>query len=245
MVQGKQHLLDSLCETYRVNTPQDNVIRELIIRTFNPFIDNNGEGIEFGCSDGYMTELLSPILNRLDVVEGSAKFITMAKERKLKNVEFYHSLFEDFSTSTKYDYIFATYILTHVDNDISFLKQLRILLKPRGLIFIVVPNNRVLSRQLALHMGLINDLSFLTDNDINHGHKRSYDRKALNHSLSQAGLRSIAEGGVMLKPLADFQMDMLYEAKILQEQHIKGLYKLGHEYPDLCSGLYSVCSFED
>ncbi|MCC2645705.1 MAG: Methyltransferase type 12, partial [Burkholderiales bacterium] len=165
MAQGKQLFLDNLCETYRVNTPQDNVIRELIIRTFTPFIDNDKEGIEFGCSDGYMTELLSPLLNRLDVVEGSAKFITFAKERKLKNVEFHHSLFEEFSASTKYDYIFTTYILTHIDDDISFLKQLRNLLKPKGLIFTLVPNNRVLSRQLALHMGLIKDLSSLTDND--------------------------------------------------------------------------------
>jgi hypothetical protein len=48
----------------------------------------------------------------------------------------------------------------------------------------------------------------------------------------------------MLKLLADFQLDQLYEAGILGDAQVDGLYKLGLEYPDLCGSLFAVCDTE-
>jgi hypothetical protein len=94
---------------------------------------------------------------------------------------------------------------------------------------------------MARHMGIIEDLFGLTKNDINHGHRRVYDRQKLSQDLARAGLVEVAQGGLMLKPLADFQMDAMYNAGIIGESQVEGMYKLGLEYPDLAGSIFSVC----
>lgn len=237
--------LDNISSTYTCNKPQDNFMRKLVVETFKPFLNNKDKGLELGCSDGFMTEFLAKELECLEVVEGSKNFINLAKKRNLKNITFHHCLFEEFinnNSSAKFDKIFASYILTHVEDDYNLLNKLKSLLAANGLLFIVVPNSHVLSRQLALHMGLIEDLSSLTENDYNHGHKRTYNYQRLNRVIEKSGLKIISQGGLLLKPLADFQMDQLIENKVISNQYMKALIKMGAEFPSLCSALYAICS---
>jgi hypothetical protein len=131
--------------------------------------------------------------------------------------------------------------MEHVLEPSLVLKMVRQVLKPDGLLFMVVPNARALSRQLAIHMGLIPDLKALTENDLVNGHRRVYDRVYFNREIEQTGFESIAEGGLMLKILADFQLDKLIDDGMIQQAQIDGLYKLGLEYPDLCGSLFSIC----
>jgi 2-polyprenyl-3-methyl-5-hydroxy-6-metoxy-1,4-benzoquinol methylase len=247
MFSGSNHIadekafLEKVSHTYTVDTShQTATMRQLIVRTFKPFI-NGGYGLELGCSDGFMTEMLSNSLKHLDVVDGSQKFIEKARARKLSNVLFIESLFEEFVSEIRYDYVFASFILEHVFDPIAIMKIAGSVLKSDGLLMIVVPNARALSRQLALHMGLISDLKGLTENDLNHGHRRVYDRVSLNRDIESAGFENLSQGGIMLKILADFQMDDLLSKHVLQDAHIDGLYRLGLEYPDLCGSLFSVC----
>lgn len=240
-VSSEKEFLDKKSQTYVAGqSTQDNLIRELTVQTFQPFIEAK-IGLELGCSDGYMTQLLSSRLEQLDVVEGSENFIKKAKKRNLQNVSFVHCLFEEFKPVKQYDYIFLCYVLEHVYDVEKILKIAHRALHPDGLLFVVVPNSRALSRQLAYHMGLIPDLKELTQNDFDHGHRRVYDRVALNREIENCGFTAIAQGGIMLKLLADFQMDRLIDMGVLQKPQISGLYKLGFEYPDLCGSLYSIC----
>ena len=237
--QREKRRLDTCAKTYRIGY-QDEVVRKFVVRTVAPLI-NRSAALEVGCSDGFMTELISPLVDSLDVVEGSKKFLAQAMRRNLPNVRCAHALIEEYSTEKRYDYIFATFILTHLLDVPAVLGIMGKLLKPGGLLFVVVPNARVLSRQLALHMGLIEDLYALTENDLKHGHRRVYDRVSLNRELEAAGFDTIAQAGIMLKILADFQMDRLFREKILGDEQVEGLYKLGLEYPDLSGYLLSVC----
>jgi SAM-dependent methyltransferase len=189
-----------------------------------------------------MTELISEQVDKLMVVDGSKTFIEIAKKRVRDNVVFVHSLFETFTPNLKFDYIFATYILEHINDAVGLLKLAGQLLDDNGLLFIVVPNARAFSRQLARHMGLLDDLFMLTANDINHGHRRLYDRILLNRDIEAAGLMQIGQGGLLLKFLADFQMDKLIQSGVLGDPQLEGLYKLGLEYPDLAGSLFSICS---
>jgi 2-polyprenyl-3-methyl-5-hydroxy-6-metoxy-1,4-benzoquinol methylase len=237
----EKKFLNDTANTYTVdNSSQTRVIRELVVRTFSPYL-RSGIGLELGCSDGYMTKMLASNLEHLDVVDGSNKFLNEAKKRNLTNVEYHFSLFEEYTSTKKYDYVFASYIMEHVLEPSLVLKMVKQVLKPDGVLFMVVPNARALSRQLAMHMGLISDLKALTENDLANGHRRVYDRVYFNREIEQAGFESISEGGLMLKILADFQLDKLIDDGMLQQSQIDGLYKLGHEYPDLCGSLYSIC----
>jgi SAM-dependent methyltransferase len=239
---AEMSFLESVTATYVTSeSPQDKLIKSLAVRTFRPFIRPGGRGLEFGCCDGFMTSLIADCVAQLDVADGSRTFIEMAKKRVQSNVTFFHTLFEDFEPAAKYDYIFASYVLEHVADPVAFLARARALLNPAGLLFIVVPNATALSRQLARHMGIVSDLYALTPNDRNHGHRRVYDRPILNGDIERAGLTQVAQGGLLLKLLADFQMDKMIAAGILGDAQIDGLYKMGLEYPHLAGSLFCVC----
>ena len=234
--------LESVTHTYVMSdSPQDRLIKTLAIRTFTPYLLPGKRALEFGCCDGFMTGLIAGHVDQLTVVDGSQTFIEMAKTRVPAKVEFVHSLFEDFSPHHKFDYIFATYVLEHVSDPIGFLKIASQLLTEDGLLFLVVPNARAFSRQLARHMGILEDLFALTPNDINHGHRRVYDRISLNRDVEAAGLLQVGQGGLLLKLLADFQMDQMIETGIIADPQIEGLYKMGLEYPDWAGSLFSIC----
>jgi 2-polyprenyl-3-methyl-5-hydroxy-6-metoxy-1,4-benzoquinol methylase len=232
--------LDRAVETYVARSFLDKFVRQLAVRTFAPFV-RGGRALELGCSDGYMTALISRLVDALDVIEGSKEFLKKAEAENIPNAKFVYSLFEEYKSDNRYDYVFATWALEHVLDVSRVLRMVRSVLKPDGLFFVVVPNANALSRQLALHMGLLKDLKNLTENDVNHGHRRVYDRVSLNRDLTEAGFVSISQGGILLKPLADFQMDKLIDSGILQEPQLDGLYRLGFEYPDLCGYLFSAC----
>ncbi|MEE9379665.1 MAG: class I SAM-dependent methyltransferase, partial [Candidatus Lokiarchaeia archaeon] len=202
-------------------------------------------GLQLGCSsDCYETELLSKILYKLDVIEGSSINIERCQKKNLPNVRFFNSLFEEFKViidKEKYDFIFCTYVLEHVIDVQPILNMIKSVLNSKGFVFFVVPNCRACSRQLALYMNLIPGLRELTENDLIHGHRRVYDRFSFNKDIEKAGFRIIQQGGIIFKILADFQLDELIEKRVLNKSHFKGLYKLGLEYPDFCDSLYAIC----
>jgi 2-polyprenyl-3-methyl-5-hydroxy-6-metoxy-1,4-benzoquinol methylase len=240
----EKEFLNSIYSAYSLGTaPQTQKMRELIAKVFSPHV-KRGTALELGCSDGYMTEMLAGLVDQLDVVDASHGFIEEAEKRALPNTSFYCSLFEEFETDTQYNYVFASFILEHVLDVQPVLKMVKRVLKPGGRFFAVVPNARALSRQLAQHMGLIKDLKDLTENDLKFGHRRVYDRVNFNRDMELAGFKTISQGGIMLKILADFQLDELIAKEFLTDKHIDGLYKLGLEYPDLCGALFSICELE-
>jgi len=238
----RRSLLESVAKTYRVDSTQDDWIRRLCVRSMLPWLRAGDVGLEIGCSNGLMTEMLAQNLSQLTVVEAASDFFQAVQNRKLANVHVYHEMVEAFHPAQQFDCIFLTWVLTHIEDAQGLLSRIRTWLKPDGRLFIVTPNARVLSRQLALHMNLIQDLFALTENDRNHGHVRAYDRARLVAEAEQAGFQVIHQTGLMLKPLADFQMDELFESKLLTADHVQGLYRLGHEYPDLSSAIFLVCS---
>lgn len=240
----EREFLNKLYTNYSLDTePQTRVMREFIFRILKPYI-KGGKGLELGCSDGYMTEMIASRVSELDVIDASTQFIKEAGKRKLKNVCYINSLFEEYKTQKKYDYVFASYILEHVLEVALVLNMVKNVIAKDGLLFIVVPNARALSRQLALHMNLYSDLKELTENDLKFGHRRVFDRIILNREVEKDGFTTISQGGIMLKILADFQMDKLIELDVLQEPQLEGLYKLGLEYPDLSGSLFSICKLK-
>ena len=243
--QVEKKFLDDLVEEYVTagNSAQTRIMRDLVIRTFKPFI--HGTALELGCEVGYLSSMIAPCVQHLDIVDGSELFLQKAKERNIPNASYIYSLFEDFKPEPEtYDTIFATFVLEHLVDVRPVLDMVKSALKPNGLFLAVVPNAHVISRQLALHMGLMKSLYDLTPNDIAGGHRRVYDRVMLDRELRDAGFTTVSQGGIFFKPFADFQMSKLIDDGFVGPEHIEGMYRLGNQYPDLCSAIYSIVGVE-
>jgi len=94
---AEMEFLESVTQTYVTSdSPQDRLIKTLAVRTFQPYIRPGKLALEFGCCDGFMTNLIAGHVDYLTVVDGSQTFIEMAKERVPGNVGFVHALFEEF-----------------------------------------------------------------------------------------------------------------------------------------------------
>jgi len=237
----EKDFIESLVADYTTsdNSSQTRSMRELMIKTFKPYI-NGGRALELGSEIGFMSERIASYVDHLDIVDGSEAFIKQVEKRNIPNVTCFTSLFEDFHPKDSYNYVFASHILEHVKDVSVVLDMIRKSLDPDGYLFVSVPNARALSRQLARHMGLIDSLYDLTPNDLKGGHRRVYDSSSLKKDIERSGFQIISQGGILFKPFADFQMDKMIDLGILGEEQIEGLYSLGNEYPDMCADVYVV-----
>jgi 2-polyprenyl-3-methyl-5-hydroxy-6-metoxy-1,4-benzoquinol methylase len=242
----EKHYLESLVPNYITSddSSQVRLMRDMIIHTFKPFI-HGGFALELGCEIGYMSEHIAPMFERLDIVDGSEEFLNHVRSRGIPNARYIHMLFEEFRANSAYDSVFASHVLEHLVDVSIVLRMIRFALKSTGYLFATVPNARALSRQLARHMGLIDDLYELTPNDHRGGHRRVYDQVLLARDVEAAGFEIIAQGGILFKPFADFQMDKLIDVGVLGPRQCEGLYRLGREYPDMCADTYVIARVKE
>jgi 2-polyprenyl-3-methyl-5-hydroxy-6-metoxy-1,4-benzoquinol methylase len=202
----------------------------------------HGRAIELGCYHGDFTRLLTAHYADLTVIEGAGDLVEIARSRVPAAVRFVHSRFEDFAPDGVYDAAFLVHTLEHLDDPVAVLRRIRSWLSPTGRLFVVVPNAHAASRQIAVGMGLIPYASAVTEGEHLHGHRRTYSLDVLKHDVSQAGFRIEDCGGIMFKPLANFQLDRCLAEGIIGEPFLEGCFELGKIYPDLCASIFTVCS---
>lgn len=234
--------LESKSDTYNINSAHVHKFAiESYMKIFSEYVSKDKDALELGCSDGYSTELIASIVRCLDVVDGSYKMISKAKENvSYDNVQYDCRLFEDINIDKKYDYIFANYIFEHVNNPEEVVNIAYSLLKNGGYLFVTVPNAKALSRQMAVSMGLLKSLYELTENDKNHGHRRVYDLNTLSELFGKSEFCIKKIGGTFVKQFADFQLDQIIEKKIVDDDYLKAMQELGEKYPDISGSIYII-----
>ena len=124
----------------------------------------------------------------------------------------------------------------------TLLRRIGSWLCPSGRLFVAVPNAYAASRQIAVAMGLIPHATAVTEGEALHGHRRTYCKETLQSDVRAAGLRMVSEGGILFKPLANFQFDRVLREKIVGDDYLNGCFELGKAYPELCASVYVVCS---
>lgn len=217
------------------------VMHPFMIKTFESFFIK-GNLLELGSYNGDFTRRLLPYFKDITCVEASDEAIKIAKKKLKGKVKFIHSLFETVNLPSKYDNIVLTHVLEHLDNPILVLKRINNeWLSKRGRLFLVCPNANAPSRQIAVKMGLISHNSAVTSSEKEHGHRITYTLDTLEKNAKVAGLNVVHRSGIFFKALANFQWDMLLHTKIISPEYLEGCYKLGLEYPDLCSSIFLLC----
>lgn len=238
-----EELKDVTERKYAYNFDLD-VMHPYMLQAFTPFI-KEGTALELGCFQGAFTSRIATIFNKITCVEASAEAIHIAKERlaEFPNVDFVFSTFEAANLPQKYDNIFLTHVLEHIDDRVGLLKKIRAeWLSENGLLFVACPNANAPSRQIAVKMGLIESNSAVTAAERAHGHRITYSLDTLETDIRCSGLNIVHKSGIFFKALANFQWDRLLETNIISKDYLDGCYSLGQQYPELCSSIYCVCS---
>lgn len=201
-----------------------------------------GNALEMGCYHGEFTKKLLQVFADVTVIEGASDLIEIARRNVDDKATFILGQFEDVELEQRFDNIFLIHTLEHLSEPQPVLKKVRQWLSPGGRLFIVVPNANAASRQIAVGMGLIDFNAAVTEGERKHGHRCTYSLDTLEHEAVQAGFQVEQRGGILFKPLANFQFDAAYRAGIIDQAFFDGCYKLGMKYPDLTASVYVVCS---
>lgn len=219
----------------------DWVLRKYLLKAIAPHFRSGGRALELGCYKGDMTEQILGYFERLTVVEGASELCELVARRFPGKVDIINATFESARIDRGFDAVFLIHTLEHLDDPVGTLARIRGWLAPGGRLFVAVPNANALSRQIAVRMGLISHNAAVTPAEKEHGHRITYSMDVFLSHLREAGLKVVQEGGVLVKPLANFQFDKALAAGIVDEKYLDGCFELGKLHPDLCASLFAVC----
>lgn len=217
------------------------VMHPYMIRSFEPFF-RKGCLLELGSFKGDFTRRFLDYFDDVTCLDASDVAIEEAKRKLGDKVKFVHSILEAATLPKRYDNIVLTHVLEHIEDPVRILRRVNDeWLTDDGRFFLVCPNANAPSRQIAVKMGLISHNSAVTSAEAEHGHHRTYSLDTLERDAVAAGLRVVHRSGVFFKALANFQWDKLLNTDIISKSYLEGCYKLGQQYPDLCSSIFLLC----
>lgn len=217
------------------------VMHPFMIKSFEPFF-KYGSLLELGSYKGDFTKRFLPYFDDITCVEASNVAMAEAKRQISDTVKFFNSHFETAALPRRYDNIVMTHVLEHLDDPVLILKRVHDeWLAENGRFFLVCPNANAPSRQIAVKMGLITHNSAVTAAEAEHGHRRTYTLDTLERDAILAGFKVVHRTGIFFKALANFQWDRLLQTDIISKEYLEGCYKLGQQYPELCSSIFLMC----
>lgn len=209
--------------------------RERLYEIFKRY-QRPGQALELGSADGVMTERFCRDFESVTVIDGSAVFLNQVRKKiKAGNLRLVHSLFEEYVPSEKFDTVFMSHILEHMNDPVKLLLKARDWLAPEGRILISVPNANSLHRFVGVKMGLLESCESLNDQDIILGHKRVYTPDLLKKHVADGGLHVVKFGGLMIKPLTNRQIEAQWS-----EELINAYFAVSDDLPELCSEIYVI-----
>ena len=221
------------------------VMHPFMIKSFEPFFIK-GSLLELGSFKGDFTKRFTSYFDDITCVEASGVAVEESKRRLGDEVKYVNSLFETATLPKRYDNIVLTHVLEHVDDPVLVLKRVNDeWLAEGGRFFLVCPNANAPSRQIAVKMGLISHNAAVTPAEAEHGHRCTYSLDTLERDAVAAGLKVVHRSGIFFKALANFQWDRLMKTDIISKEYLEGCYKLGQQYPDLCSSIFLMCERGD
>jgi 2-polyprenyl-3-methyl-5-hydroxy-6-metoxy-1,4-benzoquinol methylase len=191
--------------------------------------------LELGPAEGEMTKLLLQNFSHVTAVDGAKELLDMIPEHpRLTKV---HNLFETFVPFEPFHTVVMDHVLEHVEDPGDLLRAVSGWLRPNGRLVVGVPNALSIHRRAAVKMGLLSSPYELNERDLRLGHRRVYDPAQFKDEIERSGLHIIHSGGVLLKPLAYYQIAASWNPTMLA-----AFLELGCEFPDLAAELYAVCT---
>lgn len=201
-----------------------------LLSTF--FVGRNA--LEMGCGDGESTKSIIQYFENLDVIDGSEQQLIDVK-KAFPEINTIHSYFENFKSDKKYDTIFMTHILEHLDDPKLILDNAFNNLSKEGVVLIAVPNAQSFHRQIGVKMGLLKTPYDLNEQDILLGHRRVFDHQSMTALIKQTQFKIKNFTGLMIKPISNRQIEGNWSPEL-----IDAFFQLGFDYPEYCSEIIYI-----
>ena len=238
------HPLDDHVGAYEGNSIYD-VDNRIILNWYSRRILELTRGssslLELGLGHGFTTQVFQGHFGKHWVLEGSPAVIASYRERfPDSDAEIVETYFEAFSAQDTFEVVVMGFVLEHVEDPIGVLRRYRDFLTPGGRVFAAVPNAETMNRRLGHYAGLLPDMSQLSQNDLDLGHRRLFTKEGLAADIRRAGGRVVRLEGIYLKPLTTAQLVSLDLGNDIYD----GLCRLGVLYPELSCGLLAEVAFE-
>jgi len=229
-----QNILETLGEESVYNTCFHKKILEFEKKEVEKFYQGRSCLVLGPSEEGEIEQDLHKHFEKIAVVDASMNIIKKL-QNKMQNCLFFHDMFEHVKIDMKFNTILMLHILEHLDNPIYFLQRTHDWIGQNGRIIVITPNSESIHRLLGVEMGILKNTKELGKSDCNVGHKKVYDLVSLEGTLLAGGYKVIYQSGIMVKP---FHNDFMMK---LSDQQLKGLYKVGVRFPELCADIMMVC----
>ena len=90
--------------------------------------------LDFGCGTGNLTEKMATKANQIVAIDGSAKMISILKNKQIKNIKAQQLDLKEGDIAEKFDLITASSVFGFVTDFAATLKMLKGMLNPEGLL---------------------------------------------------------------------------------------------------------------
>ena len=218
----------------------DSIIRSSLLERVKPMLITQGKTLEIGAFEGMMTNQILKDFTDLTVLEGSPVLASGIKSRFGDKVHVVASMLETTQFQPVFDNIFLVHTLEHLNDPVFALSHICSWLSPRGVLVVAVPNANALSRQIATKMGLMENTESVTAGERLQGHLRTYSMSTFLSDISQAKLRVVKSGGVIVKPLSNSQFDVALATGLISNDYVHACEDLASTYPRLCATIFAV-----
>jgi hypothetical protein len=197
--------------------------------------------VEIGCGNSLVSEQYYGLGGDWDkwiIVEPADKFFELAVLKNLPKTTVIKGFFEKIASKIEIfpEVIICSGLLHEVPDANKLCCSITATMNKSTVLHVNVPNSNSLHRLLAKSMGLIDELTELSERNHRLVQPRVFDLKSLSNLLADNGLRAINEGGHFVKPFTHKQMEKM--APILGQKIMSGLYELGKNQPEIASEIF-------
>lgn len=198
----------------------DKKIHEIEISRVLRSVGVEGPVLDMGYGHGVVAETVIAQHDHCTVVEISSALVEHAERTFGRQIDVYHSSFEEFSPPEKFRTVLATAVLHHVSDPLLVLKRIRSWLLPGGTLLVTVPNAESIHRAIGVAQGWEPNLRSISITGRQMGVVRTFTSSELKGLIQEAGFSEVQQLPSFLKFLTYEQMSSW------SEKHLKLLFDI-------------------
>lgn len=223
-------------DTYDPDTDFDAQYTLATARAVKRRISAGARVLELGCATGLMSSVLADGTIELLGIDRSGPYLERARARRLPRSEFREGDLDALGADlgAGFDHVLATNVLHELADPVAFLRSAATRLKPGGSLHVTLQNPDSIHRLCALELGMISSLTEISERGAQWGTRSLWTADQLQELAAEAGLRTCAREGIMLKPLPNSLMAQL------PENVVEGFVLAAKHLPRHCAMNYLV-----